>query len=180
MSSILVESQHSLASYATSVLGFPVVEEVVFRLLLLSGLRYIFSMLPDRSTNAGPFKRTLTPWNILTSLCFAVCHLDLETMEFSDSYLANTSQGRACLAKCLTLVFHAFFGSLFLLGPIYEKHGIFASIGYHSAWNAAAEAPKVRVMVLATQIYRLLEEGEEFHWKSFSFAKLFMNSTFLS
>jgi len=57
--------------------------------------------------------------------------------------------GRMRLAQITGPVFHAFAASLLMLTPIYEKYGIFGSIGAHAFWNFLFIFPRFRKAILA-------------------------------
>jgi hypothetical protein len=56
--------------------------------------------------------------------------------------------GRDALANTASLVTEVFFGSLFQLGPLWAKEGLFGAVGVDSAWNITVDVLKVRELLL--------------------------------
>jgi hypothetical protein len=68
-------------------------------------------------------------------------------VEFDDTILESLL-GRDALANTASLVTEVFFGSLFQLGPLWAKEGLFGAVGVDSAWNITVDVLKVRELLL--------------------------------
>ena len=185
LATFVVDQENKWYYYVIVIFVGPIVEEILYRRCLLEGLKCVFRMLPSthtekRSNAAAASVSLVTPWAILTSICFAVGHIDLGAICYPE-YLSNSFMGRMRLAQVTALVVYAFAASLLILTPIYEKYGIFGSIGAHAVCNFLAIFPRFEKAILAynflhhafnRRTYTFYDAffGESGHWEIYTFA----------
>lgn len=125
----------SLVAYLF-VIG-PIKEEVIFRLFLFSLLK---ALLRPHCSQAITLLCGYTPWAVVSSLLFALLHVTNHGGSLRNGLVLEEGEKHcnAAMFDMATAVFQttlAFLLSLRILTPMFEKHGLAASIGAHCAWN---------------------------------------------
>ena len=96
-----------------------------------------------------------TPWVLVSSIFFAVCHAGNWIGPNTEFGLSSLSSIDLCVGLlggkdnvmvlwmirhipifgCIGQMLSAFYVSLYVFSPVYQERGVLASIGSHSAWN---------------------------------------------
>ena len=144
--------------------GVAAVEEAVFRLCLLQVLRY-FLRTPESVATGAQKHRFWTPWSVITSVLFAITHMNPVIMGYAVQ-LSQSFEGQLYIARNIKHMTEAFFGGIFFFNPLMERHGIFAAIGAHVAWNATVYALPIQYSLLVAHLIHRLLGGYTLAWRT--------------
>lgn len=141
----IIDEKRSLANELHAFLRAPISEELQYRLLFDRTRRFIAHATGGFRVKGGGF---LLP-NKFGSFIFACIHINNWLSRVAVDALAEQSVVEAVLVLSLAIAqaTSAFFVSESILFPVYEKRGVMASIGAHSAWNILNWAKRVHVPV---------------------------------
>ena len=141
----------------------PIVEELYCRFFFLSGCRTLVRLcLPDHP-NTRPMMRLFfepTPWALATSGIFGLIHIVhyagrlerialtagsccLESRFNVNTRLLRRREAVHILTDAINQCLKAFCVSMVVLTPMYEQHGLGASIAAHGLWNLCAVLVKI-------------------------------------
>lgn len=122
----------------------PIREELLFRFCFFSFLKQ--SILAFHTLLHGRMKQPLpiltvfgyTPWVFVSSLAFGVVHVTnhvspLRYIQEDDEIRKNATKKYMLPALAQSTI--SFVISMRLLSPMFEKHGLAASVGAHCGWN---------------------------------------------
>jgi membrane protease YdiL (CAAX protease family) len=158
----------NLLSYLTNALLLvPVIEEVIFRRVILVELKRFWPRTNKQDAvakNDVPRIFGYTPWVLISSILFAASHIynhfhDLPTR------LQSTLESRERITIGLVLRAYAQclvtgYLSLQVFSPVFEAHGLAASIGAHIWWNINTISAYVTVPVRLVQRQRQLRRNK--------------------
>jgi membrane protease YdiL (CAAX protease family) len=145
-----------LSTILQHIIMGPIMEEIIFRQCLLTAFKP--SRRANNPTNDGspslPVSQSssskkdsslvlfgYTPWVVISSLIFGLAHLSnwIRPLEGLDLLSFKNLQERYTAVLYLTFAMaqstSAFLLSVRVLSPMFEQHGLAASIGSHITWN---------------------------------------------
>ena len=141
----------SAKGFMHTVLVAPVLEELVYRQFACLALSLVFRRHQETVTEekGTPPSRTaqqqhpqvfgITPFNAISSILFGLLHVGNHTDKLPRPYhLHRGNMEKVCreaLIPAMAQSFLACWNSLFLFTPLFERHGIVASIAAHMTWN---------------------------------------------
>lgn len=148
---------------AFSLVGSPIVEEVLYRQCLFKLLKYLLRR-PSQTGKGAKNRRIWTSYSVITSLAFALNHIDVSVMSHAQQ-LSSSIEGRLLIARNTKHMVEAFFGGMFIMNPLMEGRGILAAVGAHSAWNTAVNVAPVHAMLMKVHLIHRFLGGYSLSWR---------------